>query len=78
MRPAAKGFTINTPNTALTAGSWKAQGLPFYNGTVSYAKTFDVNNSSEHFRNVKAYPAGERYKQLDDGLMDDFVLEEGK
>jgi hypothetical protein len=31
-----------------------------------------------HFRNVKSYPAGNDYEQLDYGLMDDFKLEEGK
>jgi hypothetical protein len=30
-----------------------------------------------HFRNVKTYPAGSDYEQLEYGLMDDFVLEEG-
>ena len=151
VQPAAKGFNINPPNTALTVGSWKAQGFPFYNGAVSYAKTFDVDNSTGfykvklgnwagtvaavfvngqqagiigfepysldvskfirqgvntvevkivgsnknllgpfhnnpgpgfvspwHFRNVRTYPAGSSYQQLNYGLMDDFVLEEGK
>ena len=151
VQPAAKGFTINPPNTALTTKSWKAQGLPFYNGVVSYAKTFDVNHSPGHyrvslekwtgtvaavivngqqagiigfepycldvskfirqgantvevkivgsnknllgpfhnnprpglvgpghFRNVRIYPAGADYQQLDYGLMDDFVLEKGE
>jgi hypothetical protein len=32
--------------------------------------------SPRHFRNVKAYPAGSDYQQLDYGLMDDFWLEE--
>jgi hypothetical protein len=31
-----------------------------------------------HFRNVRAYPAGSSYEQLDYGLMDDFRLEEAK
>jgi len=31
-----------------------------------------------HFRNVKGYPAGNDYQQLNYGLMDDFWLEEGK
>ena len=31
--------------------------------------------SPGHFRNVKNYPAGNDYLQLDYGLMDDFVLE---
>ena len=151
VQPAAKGFTINPPVNTFAAGSWKAQGWPFYNGAVSYAKTFDVANLSGHyqvclgdwkgtvaavvvngqqagiigfepyrldvskfirqgtntvevkivgsnknllgpfhnnrrpglvspwdFRNVKAYPAGSEYQQLDYGLMGDFGLEEGK
>jgi hypothetical protein len=31
-----------------------------------------------HFRNVRTYPAGNTYQQLDYGLMDDFRLESGK
>ena len=46
VQPAAKGFIIHPPVKALTAGSWKAQGWSFYNGAVSYAKTFDVANPS--------------------------------
>ena len=34
--------------------------------------------SPGHFRNVKTYPAGNDYEQLDYGLMDDFRLEEGR
>ncbi len=34
--------------------------------------------SPGHFRNVKSYPAGNEYQQLDYGLMDDFKLEEGR
>jgi hypothetical protein len=146
VQPAAKGWTIHPPTT-LATGSWKAQGWPFYPGSVSYLKTFDITetdasyrvrlgewigtvaevlvngesagiigfepystdvtgklkpgaNSIEvkiagsnknlfgpfhdsakgiaspwHFRNVKAYPAGNEYRQLDYGLMDDFWLE---
>jgi hypothetical protein len=151
VRPAAKGFTIHPPVNTFTAGSWKAQGWPCYNGAVSYAKTFDIANPSEYyrvslgnwigtvvavtvncqqagiigfepytldvskwikqgantvevkvvgsnknllgpfhnnrrpglvspwdFRNVKTYPPGSDYQQLDYGLMDDFRLEEGQ
>ncbi|MDR1172451.1 MAG: hypothetical protein LBL24_08370 [Bacteroidales bacterium] len=151
VQPAAKGFTINPPVNAFAAGSWKAQGWPFYPGIVSYSKTFDVTDAAGHyrvslgewtgtvaaitvngqqagivgfkpyildvskfikqgantvevkvvgsnknllgpfhnrpapgvvspwnFRNVKAYPAGSDYGQLDYGLMGDFQLEEGK
>ncbi len=151
VQPAAKGFTINPPVSALAIGSWKSQGWPFYPGVVSYSKTFDLANpaghyrvslgnwtgtvaavtingqqagiigfepyvldvskfvkqgtntvevkivgsnknllgpfhnkpapglvSPWHFRNVKAYPTGNDYQQLDYGLMDDFRLEEEK
>ena len=149
VQPADKGFTIHPPAKTFAAGSWKAQGRPFYNGAVSYAKTFDIANLSAHyqvrlgewtgtvavvtvngqqagiigfepyvldvskfvkqgantvevkitgsnknllgpfhnnprpgivspghFRNVKVYPEGSKYQQLDYGLMDDFILEE--
>ncbi|MDR1156032.1 MAG: hypothetical protein LBL04_15095 [Bacteroidales bacterium] len=151
VQPAGKGFTINPPASSFAAGSWKAQGWPFYPGAVSYAKTFHVTDASGyyrvspdqwtgtvaavtvngqqagiigfepyvldvskfirqgantveikvvgsnknllgpfhnkpapglvspwHFRNVKSYPAGSDYEQLDYGLMGDFRLEEGK
>ena len=151
VQPADKGFTINPPTGKFVAGSWKAQGWPFYNGAVSYAKTFDVANLSAHyrvrlddwtgtvavvvvngqqagfigfepyvldvskfikqgantvevkvvgsnknllgpfhnnrrpglvspwdFRSVMAYLAGNKYQQLDYGLMGDFAVEEGK
>ena len=150
VQPAAKGFVINPPNGMLTAGSWKTQGFPFYNGAVSYSKTFNITNPSGNyqvslgdwtgtvaavningqqagiigfepyslnvsklikqgvntvevkiigsnknllgpfhnnprpglvspgnFRNVRFYPAGSDYQQLDYGLMSDFSLEEG-
>ena len=150
VQPATKGFIITPPASTFSVGSWKAQGWPFYNGIVSYTKTFDVANPSGHykvsfdkwtgtvaevivngqqagiigfepysadvskfikqgantvvvkivgsnknllgpfhnyprpglvapghFRNVKFYPAGADYQQLDYGLMSDFKLEEG-
>jgi hypothetical protein len=149
VQPAAKGWTIHAPE-GFAAGSWKAQGWPFYAGAVAYGKTFEIadpeapyrvclgdwkgtvaevtvngrpagitgfepysvdvsglvkkganhievkvvgsnknllgpfhNNpapgvaSPWHFRNVKTYPAGKDYQQLDYGLMDDFRLEKG-
>ena len=151
VQPAAKGFTIHPPAAAFATGSWKTQGWPFYNGVVSYTKTFDTANPSGHyqvrlgdwtgtvaavvvngqqagvigfepyvldvskfirqgantvevkivgsnknllgpfhnnpapglvspwhFRNVRTYPAGDNYQQLNYGLMDDIGLEEGK
>jgi len=149
VQPSTKGFTINPPVNAMQTGSWKAQGWPFYNGAVSYTKTFEVANPSGdyivkldnwtgtvavvsvngqqagfigfepfsinvskyikqganaveikivgsnknllgpfhnnprpglvspgHFRNVKSYPAGNDYQQLDYGLIGDFTLVE--
>ena len=150
IHPASKGFTIHRPVTDFTCGSWKAQGWPFYNGAVSYVKTFEFthppascliklgewagtvaavaingqdagfigfepytldvskfikqgvntvevkvigsnknllgpfhNNrrpglvSPWDFRNVRIYPSGYEYQQLDYGLMGDFWLERG-
>jgi hypothetical protein len=34
--------------------------------------------SPGHFRNVRAYPAGDDYQQLDYGLMGDFWMEQGR
>ena len=50
VQPADKGFTINPPASTFIAGSWKAQGWPFYNGAVSYTKTFDISNPSAHYQ----------------------------
>ncbi|MDR3262151.1 MAG: hypothetical protein LBT78_10020 [Tannerella sp.] len=149
--PAAKGWEITPPAETFTFGSWKAQGWPFYPGTVSYQKTYSIaevqsgyrvvldewngtvsqvtvngqpagiicsepysvdvsgwiqagentvevkvvgsnknllgpfhNNPSPglvspwHFRNVKTYPSGSEYQQLDYGLMTDFALKAAK
>ena len=148
VQPVSKGFSINPPVKSFALGSWKNQGWPFYQGSVSYKKTFDIINperdyriclknwngtvvavsvnnqqagiigfepyqldvskyinqgvntievkivgsnknllgpfhnkpapglvSPWHFRNVKIYPSGNDYQQLDYGLMDDFMLE---
>ena len=50
VQPAAKGFVITPPINSFETGSWKAQGWPFYNGAVSYTKTFDVANPSGHYK----------------------------
>ena len=50
VQPVAKGFTINPPMSVFTTGSWKAQGWPFYHDVVSYVKTFDVANLSDHYQ----------------------------
>ncbi|MDR2425378.1 MAG: hypothetical protein LBD59_11775 [Prevotellaceae bacterium] len=145
--PAAKGWTLNPPQTTLAIGSWKEQGMPFYAGTVTYSKRYDIADPSKrhfvcldqwtgtvaevtvngksagtiafepyiadvskllqkgentivvkvvgsnknllgpfhnnpapgitgpwHFRNVKVYPSGKDYQQLDYGLMNDFSV----
>jgi len=40
VNPADKGWTLGAPVKALTAGSWKDQGLPFYSWGVTYSKEF--------------------------------------
>ena len=145
--PAAKGWTLNPPVEALVAGSWKAQGMPFYSDAVTYTKRYDIADTTKrhfvcldewngtvaevlvngrsagtisvepysidvsgllrkgentvavkvvgsnknllgpfhnnpepgivgpwHFRNVKKYPSGKDYHQLDYGLMKDFSV----
>ena len=147
VQPAEQGFTIHQPAASFVAGSWKSQGWPFYNESVTYTKTYNIANPSGsyqvslgdwkgtvavvtvngrqagiigfepyhadvsqyiqqglntvevkivgsnknllgpfhnnqrlgvamhgNFLNVKAYPAGSSYQQLDYGLMDDFWL----
>jgi hypothetical protein len=49
VQPADKGWTLQAPSP-FGAGSWKAQGWPFYPGVVSYAKTFDVSDPSGNYR----------------------------
>jgi hypothetical protein len=43
---------------------------PFHKHEPGIASPWD-------FRNVKTYPAGTEYLQLDYGLMEDFLLEKG-
>ncbi|MDR1454576.1 MAG: hypothetical protein LBJ01_02890 [Tannerella sp.] len=149
--PAAKGWEIAAPAGTLAAGSWKAQGWPFYPNAMLYTKTYRIADPSGryavqaddwkgtvaevsvngkaagliawdpwtvdvsglldegentvtvkvvgsnknllgpfhnspapglvspwHFRNVKAYPPGKDYQQLDYGLMKDFVLKKAE
>ncbi len=45
VKPVDKGWEIEAPASAYTAGSWKTQGLPFYSWGVSYSKEFNVQNS---------------------------------
>ncbi|MDR1675393.1 MAG: hypothetical protein LBR86_02840, partial [Tannerella sp.] len=55
--PAAKGWKIDPPAETFAAGSWKAQGWPFYPNGVLYEKTFHV-----------ADPSGRYIVQADDWL----------
>ena len=50
VKPANKGFTINSPVSRFSTGSWKSQGWPFYQGVVSYAKAFNVANLSGSYQ----------------------------
>ena len=53
-----QGWEI-TPPGRLSAGSWKAQGMPFYSDRVSYAKTFEVDRiSGREFKVVLGEWAG--------------------
>ncbi|GHT44953.1 hypothetical protein AGMMS49965_21480 [Bacteroidia bacterium] len=52
------------------AGSNKNLFGPFHNSQKGKVSPW-------HFRGVKNYPAGNDYRQLDYGLMDDFILEKG-
>jgi len=45
VKPAAKGFEIGAPVAALTPGSWKEQGLPFYSWGVTYTREFNVDKA---------------------------------
>jgi hypothetical protein len=147
VKPAAKGWTLHAP-VGLATGSWKAQNRPFYPGTVSYGKQWNITDPSGSyrvridgwsgtvaeilvngvsagvvitepytadvsgllksgsndiqvkiigsnknllgpfhnnprpgmtspwsFRNVRSYPSGKEYQQLDYGLIGDFLLE---
>lgn len=46
---APKGWTIQAPGS-FAAGSWKAQGWPFYPGIVSYSKDYNIGNAGEFYR----------------------------
>jgi len=45
VKPIDKGWEIEAPPLALTPGSWKTQGLPFYSWGVSYSREFNVQNT---------------------------------
>jgi len=40
--PADKGWTLGPPVKALTAGSWKEQGMPFYSWGVTYTRDYNI------------------------------------
>jgi hypothetical protein len=49
VKPAAKGWEITPPSETFTAGSWKAQGWPFYPGAVAYTKRYDITNPAGRY-----------------------------
>jgi hypothetical protein len=42
VKPAEKGWVLDTPVKMLTTGSWKEQGLPFYSWGITYTKEFKI------------------------------------
>ena len=42
VEPVKKGFIIKAPVSKLSAGSWLAQGLPFYSWGVTYSKEYKI------------------------------------
>jgi hypothetical protein len=44
VKPAEKGWYIQAPADAYTAGSWKTQGLPFYSWEITYSEEFKIEN----------------------------------
>ncbi len=56
--PAAVGWKIAPCEKELGLGSWKAQGMPFYPGTVVYSRTYDVAEPAGHYRVVLGDWAG--------------------
>jgi hypothetical protein len=45
VKPVEKGWEINTPQPAYTAGSWTSQGLPFYSWGVAYTEDFNIEKA---------------------------------
>ncbi|MGC1392241.1 MAG: hypothetical protein WA816_14495 [Bacteroidales bacterium] len=45
VKPAEKGWYIQAPAVAYTAGSWKTQGLPFYSWGITYSEEFNIEKS---------------------------------
>lgn len=50
VEPADKGWKILPPATTFHTGSWKAQGFPFYAGTVSYSKDYNLSDLSKFYQ----------------------------
>lgn len=50
VKPAAKGWTIETPAETLAIGSWKEQGWFFYPGTVTYTKQYNLADPKHLYR----------------------------
>jgi hypothetical protein len=48
VEPASKGWVI-IPESELSVGSWKEQGLPFYPWDMSYSKKFEIQEKSSFY-----------------------------
>jgi hypothetical protein len=44
VKPAEKGWKIESPTSTITTGSWKEQGLPFYSWGITYSEEFNIGN----------------------------------
>jgi hypothetical protein len=50
VQPAAKGWEIKPQSKEFSTGSWKNQGWAFYSRSVSYLKTFEIDNAEKQYR----------------------------
>jgi hypothetical protein len=46
VKPAEKGWVVESPAKILTTGTWKEQGLPFYSWGITYTKEFNLEKPS--------------------------------
>jgi hypothetical protein len=47
--PDKKGWVIQAPPQAYSAGAWDKQGLPFYPWGMSYSKNFDIKGDAKYY-----------------------------
>jgi hypothetical protein len=50
VKPAEKGWIIESPVKILTMGSWKEQGIPFYSWGVTYSKEFNIEKPEGKYK----------------------------